>query len=146
METSFLHFHKSSDFQRYHTFELPTLSLRHKIFQLFFFFFSRDFRNIFSKVSQIIIYISLCKLIISQTYSSLRLLSSTTRFYFSLLIGFSHFILGLSKWLDSRVQQIPLQKQNFSKRDITYLRKWVYDIVPQNKSLQIGKWGKLSFL
>ena len=32
------------------------------------------------------------------------------------------------------------------KENITYPRKWAYDIVPQNKSLQIGKWGKLSFL
>ena len=36
-----------------------------------FFFFSRDFRNIFFKVSEIIIYISFYKLIFSQIYSFL---------------------------------------------------------------------------
>ena len=50
-----------------HTFfktqNIPTL--------FFFFFFERDFRNIFFKVSKIIIYISFCKLIFSQIYSFL---------------------------------------------------------------------------
>ena len=55
--------------------EIPHIWTPHTFFKTqnipTLFFFSRDFRNIFSKVSYIIIYFSFCKLIFSQTYSFL---------------------------------------------------------------------------